>query len=42
VAGQAQVMWVNDKAIVGLEFRLLHDESREHLLNWLKNKSLQR
>ena len=41
VAGNAQVMWTNDKGIMGLEFRLLHDQSREHLSNWLKNKSLQ-
>jgi response regulator RpfG family c-di-GMP phosphodiesterase len=41
VAGQAQVMWTNDKGIMGLEFRLLHEHSREHLSDWLKNKSLQ-
>ena len=41
VGGQGQVMWVNDKGIMGLEFRLLHQQSREHLSNWLKNKSLQ-
>lgn len=42
VAGQAQVMWINDAGLMGLEFRLLHGSSREHLMNWLKNKALQR
>jgi len=41
IAGQSQVMWTNDKGIMGLEFRLLHDQSREHLSSWLKNKYLQ-
>ena len=42
VAGQAQVMWMNDAGIMGLEFRLFHGSSREHLVDWLKNKALQR
>lgn len=42
VAGQAQVMWMNDAGMMGLEFRLFHASSREHLVNWLKNKALQR
>jgi ActR/RegA family two-component response regulator len=42
VAGQAQVMWKNQAGVMGLEFRLLHDQSRDHLVGWLKNKALQR
>jgi ActR/RegA family two-component response regulator len=42
VAGRSHVIWVNTKGMVGLEFRLLHDQSQEHLVNWLRNKSLQR
>lgn len=41
VAGQSQVMWMNDAGMMGLEFRLFHGSSREHLVNWLKNKALQ-
>lgn len=42
VAGHAQVMWKNQAGVMGLEFRLLHDLSHEHLVVWLKNKALQR
>jgi len=42
VAGKAQVMWMNDAGMMGLEFRLFHGSSREHVVNWLKNKALQR
>lgn len=41
VAGQGQVMWANEKGLMGLEFRLLHEQSREHLVGWLKTKALQ-
>lgn len=41
VAGQAQVMWKNEAGITGMEFRVLHGQSREHLVDWLKNKALQ-
>ncbi|HEY1800588.1 MAG TPA: PilZ domain-containing protein [Terriglobales bacterium] len=42
VAGQTQVMWMNEAGMLGMEFRLFHGSSREHLVNWLKNKALQR
>jgi response regulator RpfG family c-di-GMP phosphodiesterase len=42
IAGKAQVMWKNQAGLMGLEFRLLHGQSGEHLANWLKNKALQR
>jgi response regulator RpfG family c-di-GMP phosphodiesterase len=41
VSGQAQVMWKNQAEVMGMEFRLLHGQSREHLVDWLKNKALQ-
>jgi DNA-binding response OmpR family regulator len=40
VNGRAQIMWVNQAGLTGLEFRLLHGQSKDHLVTWLKKRAL--
>lgn len=40
ISGSAQVMWTNQQGIMGVEFRLLHDDGGEHLSKWLSSRAL--
>ncbi len=40
ITGRSQVMWTNSEGVMGVEFRLLHGKSKEHLSSWLTKRAL--